>query len=66
MRKYKLFVSFDKDEQGKFCKCYGVKYGGTVIEDITFSKEKITPLIKTMNELVLEPVHLFDVIQDFL
>ncbi len=36
------------------------------IEDITISKEKITSLIKQCNEKGLSPIHIYDVIEDFL
>lgn len=36
------------------------------IADISTSKEKIKKLVNLCNELSLEPIHIYDVIEDFI
>lgn len=47
-------------------KSYGISYEGIIIEDISTNKEKIEKLIILSNELDLSPIHIYDVIDDFL
>lgn len=45
---------------------YGIGYENTKIEDISTDKEKICELIEKMNKENLSPVHMYDVIYDFI
>ncbi len=66
MRKYRLCVSTVSDENGDTHRCYGVRFGDIILEDVTFSEERIRSLIYDLNKHQLEPIHLNSVIEDFL
>ena len=45
---------------------YGIGYENIQIEDITTDKNEISILIDKMNSEELNPVHMYDVIYDFI
>lgn len=45
---------------------YGIKGMKREIEDITTDYARLAVLVKLCNELVLDPIHLEDVVEDFL
>lgn len=57
---YKLFF-----EKGTLSG-YGIQCGEIIIKDITFDKQKLQKLVYYMNHYRLDPIHLYDVIEDFL
>ena len=63
---YKLNTSTVSDEDGINHKTYGITYQEKEIFDISTNKEKIKNLIALCNEQKLSPIHLNDVIDDFL
>lgn len=63
---YLLNETVAKDEEGKLWNTYGITYGDIVIEDISTEKEKIEKLVRLCNELDLDPIHIHDVVEDFL
>lgn len=54
------------DESGEQHETYGLIYNNTVINDISTDKEKVERLVALCNELELSPIHIYDVIDDFL
>jgi len=54
------------DEDGNSIKTYGITCENRVIKDISTDKKKVESLIKLCNENNLSPIHLDDVIDDFL
>ncbi len=54
------------DENGEKHETYGVRYEGGLVEDVSFSCEKLSELIEYMNELELDPAHVMDVLSDFM
>ena len=63
---YVLNETVVKDEEGKAWDTYGITYGDIVIEDISTEKCKIEKLVSLCNELDLSPIHIHDVVDDFL
>lgn len=63
---YLLNETVVKDEEDKLWNTYGITYGDIVIEDISTEKEKIEKLVRLCNELDLDPIHIHDVVEDFL
>ena len=45
---------------------YGISYNDITIHDISIRKDKIVKLINKCNDYKLEPIHIYDVIEDFL
>ena len=47
---------------------YGIKYSGNGqrIDDLSFDKQRVQDLVDLCNQLQLDPVHLFDVVDDFM
>lgn len=66
MENYTLNESIITDEQGVTHKTYGITYKKRVIPDISTNKQSIETLIKKANKTGLSPIHLDDVIEDFL
>lgn len=44
---------------------YGVKYGDLQIDDISADKDKVEKFIDDINKYQLSPIHLCDVVEDF-
>lgn len=45
---------------------YGIRCGGMEIADISCDREKLAKLVDLCNHLALDPIHLRDVVEDFL
>lgn len=63
---YRLNRSVVYDENGKKHNTYGISYKEREVKDISTDKHKIEKLVNLCNELELSPIHLDDVIEDFL
>ena len=44
---------------------YGIKYGNLQIDDISADKDKIEKFVDDINKYQLSPIHLGDVVEDF-
>ena len=44
---------------------YGVKYGDLQIDDISADKDKVRKFVNDINNYQLSPIHLGDVVEDF-
>jgi hypothetical protein len=44
---------------------YGVKYGDLQIDDISADKDKVRKFVNDINKYQLSPIHLGDVVEDF-
>lgn len=44
---------------------YGVKYGDLQIDDISADKDRVEKFVNDINKYQLSPIHLGDVIEDF-
>ena len=44
---------------------YGVKYGNLQINDISADKDKVEKFVDDINKYQLSPIHLGDVVSDF-
>ncbi len=44
---------------------YGVKYGDLQIDDISADKDRVKKFVDDINKYQLSPIHLGDVIEDF-
>lgn len=63
---YQLIKSKVNDEDGNIFDTYGISYKEIVIEDISTNKTNVEKLVRLCNELELSPIHLNDVVEDFL
>lgn len=63
---YTLNHSVVLDENGLKHDTYGITYGAKIIKDISTERQKIERLINLCNALDLSPIHIEDVIEDFL
>ena len=54
------------DEDGNAIESYGITCGEREIKDISTNKQKVENLIHLCNEKKLSPIHLDDIIDDFL
>ena len=45
---------------------YGVKYGDLQIDDISADKDKVEKFVDDINKYQLSPIHLCDVVEDFM
>lgn len=53
--------------EGKEYITYGIYYNETIwIEDVSIDKAKVMNLINLCNTCVLDPIHLNDIVEDFL
>ena len=52
--------------EGKSFITYGISYNDIIIHDISIRKDKIDKLIKRCNNYKLDPIHIYDIIDDFL
>lgn len=44
---------------------YGIKYGNLQIDDISTDKDKVRKFVNDINKYQLSPIHLGDVVDDF-
>ena len=44
---------------------YGIKYGNLQIDDISADKDKVEKFVDDINKYQLSPIHLGDVVNDF-
>lgn len=44
---------------------YGIKYGNLQIDDISADKDKVEKFVDDINKYQLSPIHLGDVVVDF-
>ncbi|MEG0750881.1 MAG: hypothetical protein RR998_03955 [Oscillospiraceae bacterium] len=66
MQQYRLVCSEVTAESGERINIYGVACSAAVFEDVTTDADSINTLIRTLNELELEPSQLFYAVEDFL
>jgi len=59
-------ISGKYEIEGEKYTSYGIGCESVKVEDISTDKEKICELIEKMNEQNLSPVHMYDVIYDFI
>ncbi|MBO4897906.1 MAG: hypothetical protein J5590_06390 [Clostridia bacterium] len=52
--------------EDKTVKTYGLRYGSVEIRDISPDKERVCELIEKLNIENASPVHIYDIIDDFL
>ena len=52
--------------EDKTVKTYGLKYGSVKIEDISTDEREVVKLIESLNKLDVSPVHIYDIIDDFI
>ncbi len=64
--KYELTVTNTEHEEGETHIGYGIRCGAHMVFDISADREKIESLIERMNANKLSPLHMMDVIEDFL
>lgn len=63
---YRINESVVIDENKSEFKTYGITYQEKAIRDISINKIKIEKLIMLCNNLELSPLHLMDIVDDFL
>lgn len=63
---YRTTKSIITDEDGNSHLTYGISYEERSFNDISTDKSKIERLVMLCNEQKLSPIHLKDVIEDFL
>lgn len=51
---------------GTSCVTYGVQNGEMCISDISVDKKAVESLVDRLNTYKLDPIHLFDAVEDFL
>lgn len=71
MNEYKVCVGTVIDEAGKEHTTYGVELwqlcqAVRVIPDVSLDEASVRELVRLCNELELDPIHLDDVVEDFL
>ena len=65
-RKYELITTtIVREEIGAYIG-YGIRYGEHAVTDISLDRAKIENLIERMNLNELSPLHMMDIIEDFL
>ena len=65
-RKYELITTtIVREEIGAYIG-YGIRYGEHAVTDISLDRAKIENLIERMNSDELSPLHMMDIIEDFL
>lgn len=63
---YQINQTIIKTKKGEDITTYGITYGPIEFKDISIHKEKIEKLIELCNKGNLSPIHLEDVVEDFL
>lgn len=53
-------------ENGKEHETYGIAKGGTIINDISLSKQEIRQLVELLNLLDASEIHAYEIVEDFL
>lgn len=71
MVRYEVETKILPDENGKEYVAYGIKvYDGaeliSIVSDISVNYEKVEEFCNRMNECELDPIHLPNVVEDFL
>lgn len=51
---------------GKEYQTYGIQCGDIYVKDVSADRAKVHELVEACNKFALEPIHLMDVIEDFL
>ena len=54
------------NEDGKPIKTYGITCNDLIIKDVSIDKQKVETLIDLCNKNQVSPIHLEDIIDDFL
>lgn len=65
-RKYELITTTIIHEEIGAYIGYGIRYGEHAVTDISLDRAKIENLIERMNSDELSPLHMMDIIEDFL
>ena len=63
---YKINITTVTNEDGETAQSYGITYDSREIYDISTDKEKVERLIALCNEGNLSPIHIDNIIDDFL
>ena len=63
---YTINESKVTNEENEIILSYGISFGEKQIKDISVNKTKIETLINLCNKNNLSPIHIYDVIDDFL
>ena len=63
---YTINESKVTDEENEIILSYGISFGEKQIKDISVNKTKIETLVNLCNKNNLSPIHIYDVIDDFL
>ena len=66
MYDYKVVREVLKEEDVGEYKTYGIQIGDYIIHDISLNEKEICELIDRMNLYQLSPIHLNEVVEDFL
>ena len=64
--KYTLIKSFKENDGGQLVATYGIGCGECSITDVSCDEYAIRQLVSDCNRYRLDPVHLNDVVQDFI
>lgn len=63
---YTINESKVTDEENEIILSYDISFGEKQIKDISVNKTKIETLVNLCNKNNLSPIHIYDVIDDFL
>ena len=63
---YTINESKVTNEENEIILSYGISFGEKQIKDISVNKTKIETLVSLCNQNNLSPIHIYDVIDDFL
>lgn len=63
---YTINESKITNEENETILSYGISFGKTHIKDISVNKSKIKTLVNLCNKNNLSPIHIYDVVDDFL
>ncbi len=53
-------------ENGKEVETYGIRRGGTVVNDVSICKSEIQEFVELLNRLDASEIHARDLVEDFL
>lgn len=53
-------------DNGSEIETYGIRVGGTVINDISLDKNEITEFVRRLNRLGASEIHAYELVEDFL
>lgn len=65
MNTYEMVEGTTVDSENQPCRVYGVGAEGITFFDVSGDQEKIADLVCLLNESDLDPIHLEDVLSDF-